>query len=47
MHYRPGQKVPLVRQAVLLSVWRWESGGEPVQALQLLISRELDATQVK
>ena len=44
--YRPGQKGPLVRQAVLLPVWRWEKG-EPAQALHLLISRELDGTQVK
>lgn len=44
--YRPGQKGPLLREAVLLPVWRWEKG-EPAQALHLLISRELDATQVK
>lgn len=44
--YRPGRKGPLVRQAVLLPVWRWESG-EPAQALHLLISREVDGTQVK
>ncbi|MGI4734114.1 MAG: IS701 family transposase [Janthinobacterium lividum] len=44
--YRPGQKGPLVREAVLLPAWRWEKG-ESAQALQLLISRELDGTQVK
>ena len=48
--YRPGHKGPLVRQAVLLPVWRWETDhehGAAAQALQLLISREPDATQVK
>lgn len=45
--YRPGQKGPLVREAVLLPVWRWEHGEQVAQALQLLISRELDGTQVK
>ena len=44
--YRPGQKGPLVRQAVLLPVWRWEPGA-PAQVLHLLISREVDGTQVK
>ena len=45
--YRPGQKGPLVREAVLVPVWRWEKGEEQAQALHLLISRELDGTQVK
>ncbi len=45
--YRPGQKGPLVRQAVLLPVWRWEDNDTPAQALHLLISREVDGTQVK
>ena len=48
--YRPGHKGPLVRQAVLLPVWRWETDherGVAAQALHLLISREPDATQVK
>ena len=45
--YRPGQKGPLVREAVLVPVWRWEKGEEQAQALYLLISRELDGTQVK
>ena len=44
--YRSGQQGPLVRQAVLRPVWRWESG-EPAQALHLLISRALDGSQVK
>ncbi|OGX88402.1 hypothetical protein [Hymenobacter glacialis] len=44
--YRPGQKGPLVRQAVLLPVWRWELG-VPAQVLHLLISREVYSTQVK
>ena len=46
--YRPGQQGPLVRQAVLTRpVWRWENGEQVAQALHLLISRELDGTQVK
>ena len=45
--YRPGQKGPLVRQAVLVPVWRWESSAQSAEALHLLISRELDGTQVK
>lgn len=48
--YRPGHKGPLVRQAVLLPVWRWGTDherGAAAQALHLLISREPDATQVK
>lgn len=44
--YRPGQKGPLVREAVLVPVWRWENGAQSAQALHLLISRELDGTQV-
>ncbi len=47
LSYRPGQKGPLVRQAVLVPVWRWENGEQVAQALHLLISRELDGTQVK
>lgn len=43
--YRPGHKGPLVRQAALLPVWRWEDG--QAQAQYLLISRELDGTHVK
>jgi SRSO17 transposase len=48
--YRPGHKGPLVRQAVLLPVWRWETDNErgaAAQALHLLISREPDTTQVQ
>jgi hypothetical protein len=29
---------------VLVPVWRWENGEQSAQALQLLISRELDGT---
>ena len=50
MAYRSGHKGPLVHQAVLLPVWRWETDherGAAAQALHLLISREPDATQVK
>jgi SRSO17 transposase len=43
--YRPGHKGPLVRQAVLVPVWRWEDG--QAQAQQLLVSRELDGSHVK
>lgn len=43
--YRAGHKGPLVRQAVLLPVWRWEDG--QAQAQHLLISRELDGAHVK
>ena len=46
--YRPGHKGPLVRQAALVPVWRWEDeDGGRAQALELLISRELDGTNVK
>jgi len=46
--YRPGQKGPSVRQAVLLPVWRWERGeAAQAQPRHLLIFRELDGTQVK
>ena len=43
--YRRGPKGPLVRQAVLLPVWRWEEahGGAP----PLLSSREADGTHLK
>jgi SRSO17 transposase len=45
--YRAGRKGPLQREAVLLPVWRWEPEQQQAQALQLLISRELDGSQVK
>ena len=45
--YRPGKNGSLVREAVLVPVWRWENGEQAAQALHLLISRELDGTQVK
>ena len=46
--YRPGHKGPLVRQAALVPVWRWEAdNGGQAQGLELLISRELDGTNVK
>ena len=41
------EKGPLRREAVLLSVWRWEPSRQRAQALQLLIFRELDGSQVK
>lgn len=37
----------MVRQAVRVPVWRWENGEQVAQALHLLISRELDGTQIK
>ena len=46
--YRTGRKGPLVRQAALVPVWRWEDGnGGQAQSLHLLIARELDGTHVK
>jgi SRSO17 transposase len=45
--YRTGRKGPLQRQAVLLPVWRWEPQPQRAQALQLLISREPDGSQLK
>jgi len=45
--YRAGRKGPLQREAVLLPVWRWEPAQQQAQALQLLVSRELDGSQVK
>ena len=46
--YRLGSKGPLKRQAVLLKVWLWKSDEKPLpHALHLLISRELDGSEVK
>lgn len=46
--YRPGQKGPSVRQAVLLPVWRWECGeAAQAQPRHRLIFREPAGTQVK
>ena len=45
---RTGHNGPLVRQAALVPVWRWEDGnGGQAQGLHLLISRELDGTHLK
>lgn len=46
--HRRGTKGPLKRQAVLLDIWVWHTDtGDKVEALQLLISRELDGSEVK
>ena len=36
-----------MREAVLVPIWRWENDDQSAQALHLLISRELNGTQVK
>jgi SRSO17 transposase len=46
--YRRGTKGPLKRQAVLLDVWVWDTEHkDKVETLQLIISRELDGSEVK
>lgn len=46
--HRRGTKGPLKRQAVLLNVWVWDAAHqEKAENLQLLISRELDGSEVK
>ena len=46
--HRRGTKGPLKRQAALLDVWVWGTeNGDKVEALQLLISRELDGSEIK
>jgi SRSO17 transposase len=46
--YRKGTKGPLKRQAVLLNVWVWDAEHEDKpEALALLISRELDGSEIK
>jgi len=46
--YRQGSKGSLQRQAVLLKVWLWKSEDKQVaQGLHLLISRELDGSEIK
>jgi SRSO17 transposase len=46
--HRRGAKGPLRRQAVLLDNWVWDAdNGDKAEALQLLISRELDGSEVK
>lgn len=45
--HRVGRKGPLRRQAVRLPVWRWDPDQQRAQALHLLVSRELDGSQVK
>lgn len=46
--HRRGAKGPLKRQAALLDVWVWHTdNGDKAEALQLLVSRELDGSEVK
>lgn len=48
LEYRQGTKGPLRREAVLIDVWVWSPEYEQrVEALQLLISRETDGSEVK
>lgn len=44
--YWTGHKGPLQCEAALSSVWRWEPERQQAQALELLISRESDGSQV-
>ena len=46
--YRKGTKGPLKRQAVVLNAWVWDADHEDkAESLQLLISKELDGSEVK
>ena len=46
--HRRGTKGPLKRQAALLDIWVWDTdNGDKVETLQLLVSRELDGSEVK
>ncbi len=46
--HRQGTKGPLVRQAALVKVWLWKPDcPKPPEQLWLLISREMDGTEVK
>lgn len=45
--YRTGRQGPLQRQAVLVPVWRWDAERQQAQALQVLLSRELDGSNLK
>ncbi|GAC1395846.1 MAG: IS701-like element ISBj6 family transposase [Pyrinomonadaceae bacterium] len=47
IQYRVGTKGRLVREAVLLPVFVWTGAAATVEKLQLLISRELDKTEIK
>ena len=47
IQYRRGTKGRLVREAVLKRIWVWKKGTAEVEALELLISRKLDGTEVK
>jgi SRSO17 transposase len=46
--HRRGTKGPLKRQAVLVDIWVWGADdADKVESVQLLISRELDGSEVK
>lgn len=46
--YRKGTKGPLKRQAVVLNAWVWDTDHEDkAESLQLLISKELDGSEIK
>jgi SRSO17 transposase len=46
--HRKGTKGPLVRQATLIDVWVWGTEyGNKVECLQLIISREVDGSEIK
>jgi len=46
--HRQGTKGPLVRQAALVKIWLWKPDRpKPPEQLWLLISREMDGTEVK
>jgi SRSO17 transposase len=47
IEYRSGSKEPLVRQATRLPVFIWNDQSEAVEAVQLLISRKLDESEIK
>lgn len=48
LEHRRGTKGPLKREAVLMDAWVWSpQHGQGAEAVQLLISRELDGSEVK
>ena len=45
--HRPGTKGPLRRRALLVPVWLWQADEQTAQAVELLVSSELDGSEVK
>jgi SRSO17 transposase len=45
--HREGTKGPLRRRALLVPVWLWQADEQTAQAVELLVSSELDGSEVK